>query len=189
MKYERSYKIECARKYLAGEQVEQPAYSEAKKKRFRKMIKEWARIYEEKGEAGFQVSRKKWTAKERYALVLRTMKGESVRNVALEEGVTARPLWKWIKKFKEKGYSGLEYLKENQPKEDNKLMSKKQETEKLTKSEKKELKELRRQNEYLRTEIAYLKKLRALIAQKEAEESVKAKKQQLSETSAEKDTK
>ena len=61
-------------------------------------------------------------------------------------------------------------------------------TEKLTKSEKEELKELRRQNEYLRTENAYLKKLRALIAEKEAAEAIKAKKQPSSEDSEKKDT-
>jgi transposase-like protein len=189
MKYKKSYKIECAKKYLAGESVEQPEYSKATKRRFRKMIAEWAKIYQKKGEKGFQVTRKPWTAKERYRLVLRAMKGETVRGVALEGGVSARQLWKWIKIFKENGYEGLEYQKEKQPKGAKEKMNKTEETEKLTKSEKKELKELRRQNEYLRAENAYLKKLRALIAEKEAEESIKAKKQQSSTNSAEKDTK
>jgi len=189
MKYEKSYKIDCVKKYLAGEKVEQPEYSKATKRRFHKMIVEWAQIYQKKGEAGFDAARKMWTAKERYALVQRAMKGERVRTVALEGGVSARHLWKWIKRFKENGYDGLEYQKKKEPKEAKKKMSKNEETEKLTKSEKKELKELRRQNEYLRTENAYLKKLRALIAEKEAAESIKAKKPQSSEPSAEKDTK
>lgn len=189
MKYEKSYKIECVKKYLAGESIEQPAYSKATKRRFHKMIVEWARIYQKKGEEGFKVVRKSWTAKERYALVLRAMKGEPVRGVALEGGVSARHLWKWIKRFKENGYEGLEYQKEKTPKETRKKMNKTSKTEKLTKSEKEELKELKRQNELLRTENAYLKKLRALIAEKEAAESIKAKKQPLSDNSAEKDTK
>ena len=58
----------------------------------------------------------------------------------------------------------------------------------LTKSEKEELILLRRQNEYLKAENAYLKKLRALIAQKKAESSLKAKRQESSKDSAKKDT-
>ena len=189
MKYEKNYKIECVKKYLAGESVKQPEYSKATKRRFYKMIVEWAQIYQKKGEAGFEPARKTWTSKERYALVLRAMKGERVRTVALEGGVSARHLWKWIKRFKENGYDGLEYQKKKEPKEVKKKMRKNEKTEKLTKSEKEELKELRRQNEYLRTENAYLKKLRALIAEKEAAESIKAKKPQSSEPFAEKDTK
>ena len=187
MKYEKWYKIECIKKYLAGERIEKPEYSKATKRRFHKMVAEWARIYEKKGEAGIQQKGKKWTAEERYALVKRVMKGDFVRAVALEGEVSARQLWKWVKRYKENGYEGLEYQGDKTSKEAK--MSKKQEKEKLTKSEREELRELRKQNEYLRTENAYLKKLRALIAQKEAEKSIKAKKPQLSENSAEKDTK
>jgi transposase len=65
---------------------------------------------------------------------------------------------------------------------------KKDKPEELTPSEKEELILLRRQNEYLKAENAYLKKLRALIVQKKAESSVKAKKQPSSKGSEQKDT-
>ena len=66
-------------------------------------------------------------------------------------------------------------------------MNKDDKINKLTKSEKEELIILRKQIEYLKAENAYLKKLRALIVQKQAESSVKAKKQPLSEDSEKKD--
>ena len=67
-------------------------------------------------------------------------------------------------------------------------MSKEDKLKELTKSEKEELILLRKQNEYLKAENAYLKKLRALIVQKKAGSSVKAKRQSLSKNSAGKDT-
>ena len=68
------------------------------------------------------------------------------------------------------------------------IMSKDNKPKELTASEREELALLRRQNEYLRAENAYLKKLKALIAQKKAESSVKAKKLESSEDSGKKDT-
>ena len=55
-------------------------------------------------------------------------------------------------------------------------------------SEKEELIRLKEEVEYLKTEVAYLKKLRALIVQKQAESSTKAKKQKSSKNSEKMDT-
>ena len=67
-------------------------------------------------------------------------------------------------------------------------MSKKDKSKELDKSDYERLKLLERENEYLRAENAYLKKLRALIVQKQAESSVKAKKPESSEDSENQDT-
>ena len=67
-------------------------------------------------------------------------------------------------------------------------MTKKAKPKELGKSDYEKLKLLERENEYLRAENAYLKKLKALIVQKQAESSVKAKKQESSEDSGIKDT-
>ena len=67
-------------------------------------------------------------------------------------------------------------------------MSKKTKPKELAQSDYEKLKLLERENEYLRAENAYLKKLRALIVQKQAESSVKAKRQPSSEDSEKKDT-
>ena len=65
----------------------------------------------------------------RYELVKRVMKGDFVRAVALEGEVSARQLWKWVKRYKENGYEGLEYHGDKTSKEAK--MSKKQEKGKM----------------------------------------------------------
>ena len=186
MKYKAEFKVECVEKYLAGKWAEQPEYSKTTRRRFRKMIVEWSRIYKRNGKEGLEYKPgRKWTADERYKLVKRVLAGESTTTVALDGCVRARQLNKWIAKYKEMGYAGLQYTKDKKTEEPK--MSKTQKTTELEKDERKELQQLRRDNEYLRAENAYLKKLRALIAEKEAETSIKAKKQQQSKNSANKD--
>ena len=90
----------------------------------------------------------------------------------------------WTRIYKLYGYDGLQLRKGRKPKEE----AMKDKPEELTLSEKEELVLLRRQNEYLKAENAYLKKMKALIVQKKAESSVKAKKQRLPENSEDKDT-
>ena len=67
-------------------------------------------------------------------------------------------------------------------------MSKDNKPKDLTPSEREDYIRTKRELEYLRAENAYLKKLRALIVQKQAESSVKAKKQESSEDSEAKDS-
>ena len=82
----------------------------------------------------------------------------------------------WMKKYSELGYNGLI----NKNKHEEKLMKKHKNTK--PESEHEELIRLREENEYLKTEIAFIKKLDALAAQLEA------KKQQQSNSSDKKDT-
>ena len=187
MKYSWEFKVQCVEKYLHGEWEEQPEYSQTSKRRFRKMIVEWSRIYKVKGAEGLKYNPGKvWTVAERYELVVRVIQGETTRKVAIEAGVSARHLNKWIAKYKESGIAGLQYKKEKQsekPKEE-KLEDKMP----MTKEEKEILRQLKEENEYLKTENAYLKKLQALIAKAETEAASKAKKQNISKNSVRKDT-
>ena len=95
----------------------------------------------------------------------------------------------WVKIFDLYGVDGLKNNYKNTllSADEKPVMNKDDKINKLTKSEKEELIILRKQIEYLKAENAYLKKLRALIVQKQAESSVKAKKQPLSEDSEKKD--
>ena len=106
--------------------------------------------------------------------------------MAFEARVGVGTIYQWTKTYKAKGYDGSKLLKKGRPSKEP-IMSKDDKINKLTKSEKEELIILREQIEYLKAENAYLKKLRALIVQKQAESSVKAKKQSLSEDSEKKD--
>ena len=106
--------------------------------------------------------------------------------MAFEARVGVGTIYQWTKTYKTEGYDGLKLLKKGRPSK-KPVMNKDDKINKLTKSEKEELILLRKQIEYLKAENAYLKKLRALIVQKQAESSVKAKKQPLSEDSEKKD--
>lgn len=185
MKYSWEFKVQCVEKYLNGEWEDQPEYSRTTRKRFRKMIAEWSRIYRIQGAEGLKYKPgKEWTAAERYELVNRAIKEKATPKVAIEAGVSAKHLNKWIAKYRESGYAGLQYKKERNPEK-----TKEEELENkmsMTKEEKELLRQLKRENEYLKTENAYLKKLQALIAEEEAEKASKAKKQVSSENSAKK---
>ena len=190
MKYSREFKIECVEKYLAGEWMEQPEYSQTTRKRFRKEIVEWSREYRKHGKEEFLNKKaKKWTAEKRYELVKRVITGEAATNVALDGCVGSRQLRKWVREYKEKGYAGLQYKKE-QPANGAKMnkVKKMKEEKEIKKTDKEELKRLKRENEYLRAENAYLKALEALIAQEKTKKSIKATKQQSSKNSEAKDT-
>lgn len=187
MKYDWEFKLKCVEKYMEGRWIEKPDYVSCSDERFRKTIRQWVRIYERYGVDGLKhkSTNKCWTAEERYKLVAQVLAGSSIKSTAIEAGISDGQLYQWVRKYKLYGYDGLQLRKGRKPKEE---AMKKDKPEELTPSEKEELILLRRQNEYLKAENAYLKKLRALIVQKKAESSVKAKKQRLPENSEDKDT-
>ena len=188
MKYNWEFKLECVEKYLRGEWAEKPENTTGTDKSFHNKILEWVRIYKKHGVDGLkhQSMNKEWTAEKRFDLVAQVLAGKTVRSVAVEAGMTPGLLDQWVRRYKQFGYDGLQLRKGKKPKDPD--MSKKTKPKELEKSDYEKLKLLERENEYLRAENAYLKKLRALIVQKQAESSVKAKKQQSSEDSGKKDT-
>ena len=187
MKYSWEFKLECVEKYLKGEWTETPEYVKSRTT-FRHKITEWARRYKLYGADGLKHKpmNKEWTAEERFELVSQVLAGKSVLSTAIDAGINDGLLYAWVKKYKQFGYDGLELRKGRKPKDPD--MSKKTKPKELEKSDYEKLKLLERENEYLRAENAYLKKLRALIVQKQAESSVKAKRPQSSEDSEKKDT-
>ena len=188
MKYNLEFKLECVESYLKGKKVEKPKISRCKSENFQRSIRDWVRIYKRFGVDGLKHKpmQKDWTAEERFELVAQVLAGRSLREVAITEGVDHSVLYQWVRKYKQFGYDGLELRKGRKPQDP--YMTKKAKPKDLEKSDYEKLKLLERENEYLRAENAYLKKLRALIVQKQAESSVKAKKQQSSEDSETKDT-
>ena len=187
MKYDWKFKLECVEEYLKGRWIEKPEYAKCTEKSFKDKIIIWAKIYKKYGVDGLKhkTISTEWTSEKRFELVARVLAGESIGSVAIDVGMEGSLLSQWVRKYKLYGFDGLKLKKGRKPKEPD--MSKEDKSKNLTKSEKEELILLRRRNEYLEAENAYLKKLRALIVQKQAESSVKAKKQPLSEDSETKD--
>ena len=187
MKYSWEFKLECVKKYLKGEWAEKPENTNSLDS-FHDRITEWVRIYRLYGADGLKHKpmNREWTAEERFELVSQVLAGKSINSVAIEAGINNGQLYQWVRKYKQYGYDGLELRKGRKPKDPE--MSKKTKPKELDQSDYEKLKLLERENEYLRAENAYLKKLGALIMKKQAESPVKAKKQVSSEDSGKKDT-
>lgn len=141
---------------------------------FMKHVRDWVKRYNDFGYEGLkhQSTNKVWNKEQRFELVAKVIAGFSINEVALSSHINPGQLYQWVKKYQEKGIDGLEYRQGRKPKE---LKMSPKKIIKLSPSEKEELKLLRERNEYLEIENEYLKKLDALVAQKEAKQ-LKAKK-------------
>ena len=94
---------------------------------------------------------------------------ESINSVALDIGlVSAGILHNWLSKFKENGYNVIEKKKGRKPKS----MTKPKKNNKVL-SEKDKIKLLEDEIIYLKAENEYLKKLRALVQERELKEKKK----------------
>ena len=188
MKYDWKFKLKCVEDYKAGKWSEKPHFAECSDPEFHRKIRIWVRIYDLYGTDGLRhkESGKEWTAEERYGLVAEVLAGNSIRSTAIKAGISDGQLYRWVRRYKLYGYDGLKLKRGRKP--EGPVMKNDDKPKDLSKSEMEELIFLRRQNEYLKAENAYLKKLRALIVQKKAEPSVKAKRRPSSEDSGKKDT-
>ena len=154
MRYTKEFKLECIRKYKAGERIEDPGG--CKHATFRHTVLEWVRVYRSLGEAGLEHKKQKRSWEDKMAMIQRVLGGESVKSVALSNGIKPGHLSKWLKPYRESGLDGLKSSgRKGRPP---KMKSKPK-----PKSEPKTADELERENEELRAENEYLKKLSALV--------------------------
>ena len=94
---------------------------------------------------------------------------ESINSVAIDIGLTSSGILdNWLSKFKKNGYNVVEKKKGRKPK----AMTKPKENNKEL-SEKEKIKKLEEENLYLKAENEYLKKLRALVQERELKEKKK----------------
>ena len=94
---------------------------------------------------------------------------ESINSVAIDIGLTSSGILdNWLSKFKENGYNVVEKKKGRKPKS----MTKLKKNDK-TLSEKEKIKQLEDEILYLKAENEYLKKLRALVQERELKEKKK----------------
>ena len=94
---------------------------------------------------------------------------ESINSVAIDIGLASDGiLYNWLLKFKENGYNVVEKKKGRKPKS----MTKPKKNDKVL-SEKDKIKILEEENTYLKAENEYLKKLRALVQERELKEKKK----------------
>ena len=188
MRYSYEFKRRCVELYREGKWPETP--EGVKQKRFRYEIREWARIEEANGPEALkhQSCNKNWTPEDRYELVAQVLAGSSITSAAVEAGINSGLLYQWVRKYNTLGYNGLVDMKKGRRPKDPKMKKLNYNNpRKLEESEYEELIRLRAENEYIRAEIAVIKKEIALREEKEAAR-LKAKKQRSSKNSGKKGT-
>lgn len=176
MKYTLEFKLKCVERYKQSGSYAYPPGIKSKSS-FRSHVRDWVRLYDDLGIDGLKHSgtNREWTQQERLDLVARVLAGRSVRDVAREAHIESGQLYQWVKRYREKGMDGLECRHGKPPKVP--IMPKKK--AELTPSEREELEILKARNEYLEAENLYLKKLDALVTEREAARP-KAKRQKSS---------
>lgn len=181
MRYTYEYKLKCVKEYQNGVYPKTPkgvsTYG------FRSRVRKWSRACDALGTDALKhkAHNNFYSPNQKFALVSQVLDGKSLLSAALCSGVDEMSLSLWMKKYSELGYNGLI----NKNKHEEKLMKKHKNIK--TESEHEELIRLREENEYLKTEIAFIKKLDALRREKRAAQ-LEAKKQQQSNSSDKKDT-
>ena len=156
-KYSKERKIAAIRAVETGESI---AYV-AKQHQMSKTLLKWlVRSYREHGEKGLQNHAYSWTAKQKYEVLKYMQENQlSFTKTGVLLGIRPSTIWNWEKRYLENGISGLE----------DKKKGRKPRTPK-PKLPKTRLEELEEENLNLRIENEYLKKLNALVAEREKRE-------------------
>ena len=163
MRYTKEFKLECIRKYKAGEHIDDPGG--CKHETFRNKVRMWVRIFDALGEAGLEHKKPKRNWQDKMDMIQRVIDGESIQSVALSNGILESLLSKWYKIYQEFGIDGLKL--------DRRGRSHKMQKKPNASNELKTKEELEKENEYLRAENEYLKKLNALVQKRKGRQPKK----------------
>ena len=125
-------------------------------------ISEWLFRYQQEGESGLQKrSPKQANYAEKCKIVCKyEKKGVPLPQICVEHNVSRTAVQRWTRLYRNGGYAALRNIKP--PGKGRKGMGRPKKQEPQT-----ELERLRYENEYLRAEVALLKKVRALMEEKE----------------------
>ena len=163
MRYTKEFKLECIRKYKAGEHIDDPGG--CKHETFHNKVRIWERIFDALGEVGLEHKKPKRNWQDKMDMIQRVIDGESIQSVALSNGIQESMLSKWYKIYQEFGIDGLKLDRRGRPPK----MAKKSKTS----NEPKTKEELEKELEYLRAENEYLKKLNALVQKRKGRQPKK----------------
>ena len=163
MRFIKEFKLECVRKYKAGEHINDPGG--CKHKTFTNAVARWARIYDSLGENGFEHIKPKRSWQDKLDMIQSVLDGESIQETALSNGIQCSLLSKWYKIYQESGVDGLKLDRRGR----HRKMAKKPKTS----NEPKTKEELEKELEYLRAENEYLKKLNALVQKRKGRQPKK----------------
>ena len=158
MKY--SWELKCVENYKRGIRTPVPENCNTSQMEFCRRVRLWVRVFDIHGIDALKhkTENKVWSAEEKYDLVVKIIAGNSINSTAIEADINAWQLYAWINKYKQLGYDGLKCTKRGHlSKEELSVVKNDNSPKELSKSEREELIALRRRNEYLEAENAYLK--------------------------------
>ena len=139
------------------------------------LIKRIERQYREHGIESFKEkgNNTKYTAHYKMEIIKRVLAGESMTSIAAEICVNAGMIYSWVKRYNELGYNGLIEKKKGRPPK-MKPKSKEIKINDTSMDEKdKRIKELEERNAQLEMENDLLKKLKALVQQRQQQQNKK----------------
>jgi transposase len=156
-KYNTEEKLSAIREVEGGESITQVA---KRHQISRAELQIWIRSYQQNGENGLKTHTYSWTSNQKYE-VLKYMEDNqlSFLETGVLLGIRPATIWQWEKRYLENGIEGLE----------DKKKGRKSRVQK-PKPQKTRLEELEEENLNLRIENEYLKKLNALVAEREKRE-------------------
>ena len=162
MRYSKKEKLRWVESYKKGRYIDTP--EGVARHTFLHKVNDWAKMYDLYGPDALdhRRSNRVYPPEDKMAAVARVLAGESMGAVSKSIGMTqAGCLLHWCRAYSERGMAGLESMRKGRPPT---MPRKKQ---RKPGSESGELAALRARNERLETELAYLKKLDALVTARE----------------------
>lgn len=166
MKYSLKFKLKMINLKKEGKLLEYP--TSCSKSTFMHKVRLWERIYDLHGEKGLEHKTKSLSIYEKEALVKRVFNGESITEISILVGKERSEIIKWCKLYRQDGIDGLKLKKRGRKPT---MPRKDKETNKNT--ENKKSKYTDEEIEYILAENEYLKKLNALIQEKNQKTNIK----------------
>jgi len=144
-------------------------------------VKRMIRSYRIHGEEALtKTSKRKFSTDLKYEVITRNLNGESLNSLSVEYNIENSSILSWLKCYEKDGYNGLIDKKKGRPPKMRKDKDKITEpviedsTEpKGDSADKARIKLLEKKNRELEAEVAYLKKLNALVQERKKRESKK----------------
>lgn len=162
MKYSLKFKLKMIKLKKEGKMLEYP--TECSRSTFRHKVRLWERIYDLHGEKGLEHKTKSLSINEKETLVKRVLNGESITEISVLIGKETSEIIKWCKLYRQYGIDGLKLKKRGR-----KLIMPKRNKSTENKNSKYTDEEI----EYILAENEYLKKLNALIHEKNQKTEIK----------------
>lgn len=166
MKYSLKFKLKMIKLKKEGKMLEYP--TECSRSTFRHKVRFWERIYDLHGEKGLEHKTKSLSINEKETLVKRVLNGESITEISVLIGKETSEIIKWCKLYRQDGIDELKLKKRGRKPT---MPRKDKETNKNT--ENKKSKYTDEEIEYILAENEYLKKLNALIQEKNQKTNIK----------------